>query len=257
MNDTAVSEAVGFILIMGIMLTGIGLITLYGYPMLIQEQQNTNVKNMERNMIVLQNDLKSLTYKNVPYKETTLQVAGGTLTVDPGGLTSSFTVNVDGYPPLPPFPLGEIHYESQDGATTISLENGAVHTRMWSSSTGSAMLSEPRWFYDPTTKTFVMTIIRIDSADYLAQTGIGTVRMRLAGDPDQEEYPIASGNDVEITYQSDIKNNYNTAWRNYFDTLGMTYISGDGSYSKYNLDNLNPPPEKFVIKTYHVTVLSL
>ena len=98
MNDSAVSEVVGFIIIFGIMLSGIALITLYGYPMLLQEQQNTNIRNMERNMILLQSDVNSLVYKSVPYKETTMQVSGGTLSVDPVGSTSSFTVKVNGNP---------------------------------------------------------------------------------------------------------------------------------------------------------------
>jgi hypothetical protein len=55
-NEEAVSEAVGFILILGIVITGIGLVTLYGYPVLVKEQSNTDIKNMERAMIVIQND---------------------------------------------------------------------------------------------------------------------------------------------------------------------------------------------------------
>jgi hypothetical protein len=249
-TDSAVSEVVGFMIIFGIMLTGIGLITLYGYPMLLQEQQNTNIRNMERNMILLQSDVNALVYKSVPYKETTMQVSGGTLSVDPVGSTPSFNVIVVGYqdPVIPP--LGEIHYESQDGTTTIGLENGAVHTRM-SSSSGSAMLAEPRWFYDITTGTFVMSFIKIDSSDYMAQTGIGTVKMNLT-DPKQEEYPITSGNDVQITYLRDSDNDYTTSWNNYFNNpeLAMQETT-PGTY------HLAPAAKKLVIKTYTVEVLSL
>jgi hypothetical protein len=252
MNDSAVSEVVGFMIIFGIMLTGIGLITMYGYPMLMQEQQNTNIRNMERNMIVLQNDLNSLTYKNVPYQETTLQVAGGTLSVTPLGMTPDFTIDVDGT--TYNYPLGEIHYESQDGTTTISLENGAVHTRLWSSPTGSTMLSDPRWFYDPSTKTFVMTFIRINSSDYLAQTGIGTVRMKLV--PDTQIPPIdVTGRTVIVTYTGDITNNYNIAWRNYFNNLNMMPIDVTSDLS--STFALDPSVETLVIKQYNVTVLSL
>jgi len=53
-NDKAVSEAIGFILILGLVLTGIALVTLYGYPVLVKEQSSTDVKNMERAMIVIQ-----------------------------------------------------------------------------------------------------------------------------------------------------------------------------------------------------------
>ena len=80
-NEYGVSEVIGFILILGIVITGMGLVTLYGYPILLKEQQNANIKNMERNMIVLQNEVKGLAYKSVPYRETTMQITGGTLEV--------------------------------------------------------------------------------------------------------------------------------------------------------------------------------
>ena len=49
--------------------------------MLLQQQSSSNEQIMEKNMIVLQNDVKSLAYKTVPYKETSLNVAAGALTV--------------------------------------------------------------------------------------------------------------------------------------------------------------------------------
>ena len=67
-DDQAVSEALGFLLIFTMVIVGIGLVTLYGYPMLIQQQTSADEKIMEKNMIVLQNDAKSITYKSVPYQ---------------------------------------------------------------------------------------------------------------------------------------------------------------------------------------------
>ena len=80
-NDRGVSEAIGFMLIFGIVIAGIGLVTLYGYPLLLQQQVSADEKIMEKNMIVLQNDIKSLAYKTVPFKETSLKIGGGALTV--------------------------------------------------------------------------------------------------------------------------------------------------------------------------------
>lgn len=259
-KEEAVSETIGYILIFGIMLGGIALITLYGYPMLIQEQQNTNVRNMERNMIVVQNDLNGLVYKNIPYKESTLQVGGGTMLIqkEPGvsaGLKSKFSIDIDGDGTVDrTFTPGEINYNSQDGMATISLENDAVHVRYWSSPNGSAMLAEPRWFYDEPTKTFVMSFITMNATDYFAQTGIGTVRMKLL-DASQTPYGV-SGSSVNVTYEADPENNYNIAWRNYFNSssLKMQYKSGDGFTSTFALDQ---NVTKLVIKTYNVTVLSL
>ena len=35
-GDSGVSETIGFVVILGIVITGIALVTLYGYPALIQ-----------------------------------------------------------------------------------------------------------------------------------------------------------------------------------------------------------------------------
>ena len=67
-NDNGVSEAIGFMLIFGMIIVGIGLVTLYGYPLLLQQQVGADEKIMEKNMIVLQNDVKSLAYKTIPSK---------------------------------------------------------------------------------------------------------------------------------------------------------------------------------------------
>ena len=80
-SSSGVSETIGFVLILGMVITGIALVTLFGYPMLLSEQANANYRNMEKGMIVLQNDIKSIAYKSVPFKETTLQVSGGALTL--------------------------------------------------------------------------------------------------------------------------------------------------------------------------------
>jgi hypothetical protein len=78
--DAGVSEAIGFVIIFTIIITGIGLVTLYGYPVLLQQQSTANVQVMEKNMIVLQNDLKSLSYSMDPYTETSMNIGGGALT---------------------------------------------------------------------------------------------------------------------------------------------------------------------------------
>jgi hypothetical protein len=65
LNDQGVSEAIGFMLVFTIIIAGIGLVTLYGYPLLLQQQVSADEKIMEKNMIVLQNDIKSLAYKTV------------------------------------------------------------------------------------------------------------------------------------------------------------------------------------------------
>ena len=79
MNDDGVSEAIGFILIFTIVVLGITIVTLYGYPLLQKSQIGSDERIMEQNMITLQNDLKILTLSNVPYRDTTMGISGGSI----------------------------------------------------------------------------------------------------------------------------------------------------------------------------------
>ena len=247
MNERAVSEAIGFIIILGIVMSGIGLVTLYGYPVLVKEQSNTDVRNMERAMIVIQNDMKSLCFKNVPYKETALQVSGGTLEVINSSDSNSMfkitgnTLNVE-------FSPGALTYRSDRGTEVITLENGAVIRRQ-EDAAGSAMLAEPRWFYDNKTseRTFVIYLMNITAEERMAKSGMTTVRMSLEGS-DTQTVPVASGNKVTVEYTSGSSGDYSTAWENYLTgtSVGMERTAPN-EYKRNDVD-------KLVIKEYRIKI---
>jgi hypothetical protein len=255
--ESGVSETIGFIIIFGIVMTGIGIVTLYGYPALLQEQQNANVKNMEKNMLVLQSDVRSLVFKSVPYQETSIQVSGGTLMVKPPTASSYFQILADGSTITPPVPIGQILYESSDLTATIALENGAVHIRYWNTP-GSAMLSTPQWFYDTSdqdNKTYVIQLITLNGSSSMAQTGIGRIQLALdirpGYEPSQTPFNI-TGKTVTLVYQPDSEWDYRVAWKNYFNSpaLEMTNTAPD----VYTLDS---SANWLIIKRYNISVLSV
>lgn len=244
--DLGVSETIGYIIIFGITITGIGLVTLYGYPALVNAQADANIRNMERNMIVLQSDVNSLVYKSVPYKETTMQVSGGVLSVDP--IITNFMIKEGDDNPLITYPdptkqgTGAIQFISDTGEVSIALQNGAVVKHQ---SDGSVMLSKPRWFIDtnPSTmeETFVITLIQVDtSGSTLANSGISTVQMGIqplliydptppppgSGDETNIIDKMPASNEVKITIPL-LDSKYRKAWENYFEIdLGMTTSDG-------------------------------
>jgi hypothetical protein len=256
-HDAGVSESIGFLLIFTIIIAGIGLVTLYGYPMLLRQQMSADEQIMEKNMIVLQNDVKSLAYKTVPYKETSLKVGGGSLTLynsssspDLSRITISGTgtITTTGKPLPVMYPTGDLRYESTGAGSMISLENGAVVLRKLAQP-GSTMLAEPRWFYDAQTNTAVITLIRFNSTGVMGRYGVGTVQMAL-GETNYTEYDI-SGGTVSVHYEPDTGADYSTAWSNYFtNTLGMI-PDGEGGY------RFATTPSKLVIKEYEIMVKSL
>jgi hypothetical protein len=262
-NDRAVSEAIGFILIFGIIISGIGLVTLYGYPMLLQQQTNADEQIMEKNLIVLQNDVKSLAYKTVPYKETSLKIGGGAMVVHnttEGSDNAHFEIsdtnglikNDDGS--IYTFYPGALRYESTSAQTGMSLENGAVVKRMLAQE-GSTMLAEPRWFVDDQTNTAVIYLIGFNSTDAMSRAGIGTVKMAL----DQTQtsstpYDIPISDRIQVKYIPNSDANYATAWDNYFEnTLKMT---GD-PVTGYTIPTDPAKPAKLVITRYDIIIKSV
>jgi len=257
-NEKGVSESIGFMLIFGIVIAGIALVTLYGYPLLLQQQTGADLKIMEKNMIVLQNDIKSLAYKTVPFKETSLKIGGGSLSVhDSGSDQSDFTISDPSTLYVDAFNAGELRYESVSAQTDISLQNGAVVMRPRVTQ-GSTMLAEPRWFYDQNTQTMVINLINITSTELMAKEGIGTVQMTL-GETNYTYVTIdpANSDKVRLIYTPDPALDYSVAWDNYFMKIsGMTRTAGtpgSGGAITYNL----PLVSTLVIKKYEVQIKNI
>jgi hypothetical protein len=228
-KNSGVSEVIGFILVLGIIMAGIAIVTLYGYPALIQAQESSNIKNMQKNMIVLQNDFKSLAFKSIPYKETSIQISGGSLFVIPGDHVPNpffnityYNTSLGGETTLTFYP-GDILYVPDSGESAVALENGAVHT---SAFTGSAMLSEPRWYIDDNSgkKTFVINLIQINTPNstILSKNGMSTVQMQIHPEGMISQDYSPSLKDVTVRYSNNSEYglyNYETSWKNYFGSI--------------------------------------
>ncbi len=248
-NEEAVSEAIGFIIIFGLVLTGIALITLYGYPMLMQQQSNADVRNMEQTMVVLQNDIKSLCYKNVPYKETSMQVSGGSLAVVNTSETDqrfniTWKESPGGAETTRSFSPGMLLYDSDNQDAAIALENGAV---IRAQAGGSSMLAEPRWYFDDASDTLVINLIALNATGTMARSGMGGVRLKLNGTDTPMNENTAG--DVTVTYAPSASNNFSKAWENYLTgSLGMT--KSGNTYTLSGVDRL-------IVKKYDILVLSV
>ncbi|MDD1690223.1 MAG: hypothetical protein LUQ66_06140 [Methanoregula sp.] len=260
--ERGVSEAIGFILIFSIVIAGIGLVTLYGYPMLLKQQTSANERIMEKNMIVLQNDVKSLAYKTVPYKETSLKIDGGSLTVYNSTSTPAVSrldirdCDPSGDEYIGAFQSGDLRYSSESAGTDISLQNGAVVMRPHAEP-GSVMLAEPRWFYDAQTNTMVINLIGFNSSYTIARAGIGTVQMAM-GETGYTRVDIPAGNLLCVVYTPDPTpegQNYQVAWDNYF--INSMKMTPTGTDHEYRLPTDVTNPAILVIKKYDVIIKSL
>lgn len=242
-DEWAVSETVGFIIIFGIVMAGIGLVTLYGYPALLNQQAAANIGNMEKSLIVLQTDINALAFKNVPYQETTIQVADGTLILvnSDAAYDKRFSIDNETDTIISNFKPGELRYISSTENVNVGLQNGAIVK--WQVG-GSTMLAKPRWYLDSSTstKTLVVNLIQINSDSPFSLSGIGTVAMEIKESSSPIVHDYTPAQDITITYSD--TGDYLTAWRNYFrefePSAGTTLSISD--------------VDKLVIKEYDVKV---
>lgn len=149
------------------------------------------------------------------------------------------------------FPPGELRFESSDGQASVTLENGAVHIRYWSSPTGSAMLATPSWYYDSITDTYVIQMIRINGISDMAQTGIGTVRMQLMDSYQTSPQTLTSSD--YIKYVPSNAYHYGVAWNNYLRNPDLYLTESPSDPGTFMFKN----GSKLVKKYYNVTFQSL
>ena len=260
-RDNGASESIGFLLIFTIVMMGIGLVTLYGYPMLLQQQTGADEQIMEKNMIVLQNDFKGLVYKTVPYKETALKIGGGTLELNNFRTLPSHGPAFDvseylGSDLMPTNNTGDLRYLASASQSAISLENGAV-VKQDPSVTGAVMLAEPRWFYDDQTSTIVINLVWINSTGYMSHTGIGTVQMGLGPTEYVRDDPVG-GKKVSITYTPDTTSlNYDAyAWKDYMEKQ-MNMQCGAPSATSAMTCTTNNAYNTIVVKRTEIVINSI
>lgn len=267
-SEGAVSEAIGFVLILGIIITGIGMVTLYGYPVLVQQQNAANVKNMEKVMIVLQTDLNNIAYKTVPYQETTIQISGGTLSVVNPGATSPHFIISNSTKIFKDFQPGELTYQAESETAVISLMNGAVVKRYPGLTEGgqSTILSHPRWFYDydeiSGIRTLVIPLINISygsTGNMESKTSsVSLVKMRLNNSATTMVYSNPGTIIINYSVSTGEENLYGVAWKNYLTGSDMEMIlSNEKVFSSEFENSTSKPVNYLVIKEYDIQILGL
>jgi len=273
-KERGVSEAIGYLIILGLVVTGIGLVTLYGYPILMQQQGLANMRNMERTMIVIQNDIKSLTYTLDNFKETDFQVGGGPIMILPSNaVPQAFDISWGGSGTGLPqqstgwLSFGEIRYFSTQDNAVVAYENGAVIKKYLGQN--AILLAGPRWYVakssDGTTTLVINLVNLVSGGKLVSETGAGAIRTRYSST--NISTPVFSGspatirNSIRITYRPDTvnvtPNGYAQAWRMYLtDPSALGLVESPTGSNQY----IFPPSiypsgiNNVVVKKYDVIV---
>jgi len=142
MDDRAVSEVVGYVLVFALVVTTIGVVFTTGFGALQDAQGAEQVNNVERAFDVLDANFQDMYRDGAPSRATEMRLVDGSL-----GFGESTTIDVSqdgetiGNLTVSAYP---IEYESGDG-TQIVYANGAL---IRAEGDGSVMLAEPNFILD-------------------------------------------------------------------------------------------------------------
>jgi len=242
LNNSAVSEVVGYILIFGIVMGAISFIYLVGFPALQNSQDVTQFRGVEQGFLVLQSDIAKVAYDQASVRTTKIGLGSGSLVVNPNKCNLSITINGD-----LKFndTIGLIEFTSTRNDKIAWIDGGVF--KKYSSGGGSIMVFRPRIFKVTNSinnNTIFLTLIRINnslSASSIGGSGIASITTST------NLNPSLVFNTPEVYYNGNmtikITNEYARAWKNYlddeFDEVGiLTNNDETVTYNNIQFDEL-------------------
>lgn len=215
-SENAVSEVVGFVTILGILVISIGIIGLAGYPMVLKAQETNYIENTKQSFIVVAENFNKVVLGQTPSQSVELKLFGGTLGVKSNSTinitansTNITTGNITRIVLVSDQRMGSI--ESTIGNTVIAYEGTGVWTKYPNGNT--LLISKP--LIHNRSNVLVIPVVYVSGTSSVG--GSGMSRITADGVPSVTFYNNVSDITVIIT------GDYTTGWENYFKSI-MSWI---------------------------------
>jgi len=219
-SQDAVSEVVGYTLLLGIIVVAIGIISMTALPVIQDAKEKAYLKNMEQGFTVLDSKASLVSIGKQPTQVVQMYTQAGGITVNDSSLSRikvSFTNGTTTYVVYDES-MGTIQY--QLGDNKIAYEGGGVF-RKYPGEGDPVIITPPEFHYNG--ETLTLPIIRINSNQSVGGTGVVTLRLVseqtsnvLFPNPDDNpEYtnPLLLGKQINVVIKSD----YYKAWAKYIE----------------------------------------
>ncbi|MFV9631128.1 MAG: hypothetical protein ACNYWM_08700 [Methanosarcinales archaeon] len=208
-TDNAVSDIVGFMLVLSIMIVSLAAISLFAQPILNETKDEIYFSNMEQSFTLLHSDTNDIASGRSTIKTRDLNIANAHMSFDPDSTNISISFN-GSHPIL--YNAGSIEYDIKD--RKICLENGAL---LSSYGTGSIVISEPLIYTDG--QTTVINLVQLDGPAF-SVGGEGIVRI-IQQNNFTESFIYKDSKNVTIT----INSQYAGGWAHYLEKQGFNIES--------------------------------
>jgi hypothetical protein len=225
-TSNAVSETIGFVIILSLILLSIGTVYTNAMPVLENAQESEHLDNTEKTFGTLQSSMNELVEEGVPRRATEIRLYDSTLTANEQLMWMNVSNGTDF---VRNKTASTIIYEHE--GERIVYENGAV-IRSSTERSGSAMLKEPDWTVreDNGDLTVIARSVRVISSGSLSGDGTVLVRGKIIG----KRKPLYGEVQDEKELTIRVKSEHSGAWERYFEDLA------DEAPGKIDVNSVGP-----------------
>jgi hypothetical protein len=250
-DDCAVSESVGFVLLAFIIMLGISVVLMIGYPIYTNSVNEGHIQNMENGFFLLSANANKVALYESPIQSSELKIHDGTLSLKQDGyINISYTygpTNIDDYTNKS-LPIMEYTINNNNVAYLL----GGVCKKDGDSP--SIMLNSPLSYRYTTgnTPTIVFPLIEYPT-EYGSIAGRGLTRVTISSPYYSKligslNYPNAVRVDEVKNVTIYMKSDYTHSFSKYFhDNLGFTEIQNDDNLLIMNKDCTLDPITLYIV----------
>jgi hypothetical protein len=204
-SKAALASAIGFILILSIVVIASALLYTQGLPVLDASEKSTHLSEMEQSFSVLKANIDEVAFAQAPSRTSEIKIKNGCIS-----LINESWIEIAGMR----YSLGSLEYELADRA--IVYENSAVFVK-YLEQENTFMLAPPRVSQG---NVSYLPVIQLSGSD--SKSGEGVVRIIARGSSFTS--PLYTNNTTVI-----IKSDYYREWGRYFnETLGLNVSYTEG-----------------------------
>jgi len=230
-DETAVSEAISYVLVFGLMTVGASLVVLQGIPALESTEEQQISENSRRAVLLIQDRIGEMIQRDVPRREVSVNVQD--LAVGVGGMeptqievqatnVSGSTVQIADVKTEPVYIRTNVRGYDQ----SVAYENGAVVFGQRDIPESWTMTSRPSWAIttNKTTDRLRSAFLRtVSTSGGGSVTGQGTSARIVLEKVSSDIETMKEVDELELSVESP----RSRAWRGYFEKLNSSVVGGE------------------------------
>ncbi len=219
-NEEGISEPIGYLLILGVIISALGVIIVFSSPIVEQGKDTANFNNMLAGFSVLKTDLDTVALTSSPIRTTKLNPASGNIYVDPSGNVTKNRMIINGTTEIYNSTMGVIAYTHKD--KKVIYECGGV-IESYSTTNSTLFRENPKINVDRTLggNNTLISIMKI-TGNFSSISGEGVAQVIITSPRYNETYNSGTS---EVTLTITVNSVYASAWKKYLSDQGFEILS--------------------------------